>query len=84
MADGCEGALDRVGRPQMLPVLGGEVVEGDVVTSLPCRFGGSCGNPHPAARIHIHAARRCGSGVADRCVRRQWQDRSDRVSQALV
>jgi hypothetical protein len=29
MADGCEGALDRVGRPQMLPVLGGEVVEGE-------------------------------------------------------
>jgi len=24
---------------------------------------------HPAARIHVHA-RRCGGGVADRCVRR--------------
>src|ERR1700704_3110553 len=29
MADGCEGALDRVGRSQVLPVLGGKVVEGE-------------------------------------------------------
>src|SRR5947207_1268672 len=29
MTDGCEGALDRVGRSQVLPVLGGEVVEGE-------------------------------------------------------
>ena len=29
MADGREGALDRVGRAQVLPVLGGEVVEGE-------------------------------------------------------
>src|SRR5438034_9459491 len=29
MADGCEGALDRVGRAQVLPVLGGKIVEGE-------------------------------------------------------
>jgi hypothetical protein len=29
MTDGCEGAFDRVGRSQVLPVFGGEVVEGE-------------------------------------------------------
>src|SRR6266508_419000 len=35
MADGCEGALDRVGRAQVLPVLSGEVVEGEQHVAIP-------------------------------------------------
>ena len=35
MADGCESALDRVGRSQVLPMLGREVVEGEQHIAIP-------------------------------------------------
>jgi hypothetical protein len=44
---------------------------------------GSHGNPHPTARIHVHAWRRCGS-LADHGARAAVHDASDRLSSSRI